>query len=128
MENFSRRSFLQAVGLLAAGSVVSLPANAFGLRRKLRVTLVGTGIRGISFWGRRLVEQYPDQLEFVGLSDINPGRLQYGKEFMQVDCPTFVNYKEMLQKVKPDLVIVCTTDAAHHEQIIDGLADRKSVV
>lgn len=122
MESFSRRSFLQSVALLAAGSVVSLPVNAFGLSRKLRVTLVGTGIRGISFWGRRLVEQYPDQLEFVGLSDINPGRLQYGKEYMKVNCPTFVSFKEMLHTTKPDLVIVCTTDSSHHEQIIEGLA------
>lgn len=76
MAGFSRRSFLYALGMLAAGSTASLPVNAFGLQRKLKVVLVGTGVRGISFW-RRLVEQYPDQLQFVGLSDINPGRATY---------------------------------------------------
>lgn len=99
-----------------------MPSQGFGLGRKLRVVLVGTGVRGISFWGRRLAEQYPEQLEFVGLSDINPGRLQFGKEYMKVDCPTFVDFDAMLRQTKPDLVIVCTTDSSHHEQIIKGLA------
>ncbi len=122
MDKFSRRSFLQAVALLAAGAAIPLPSQGFGLGRKLRVVLVGTGVRGISFWGRRLAEQYPAQLEFVGLSDINPGRLQFGKEYMKVDCPTFVDFDAMLRQTKPDLVIVCTTDSSHHEQIINGLA------
>lgn len=122
MDKFSRRSFLHAVALLAAGSAIPLPSHAFGLGRKLRIVLVGTGVRGISFWGRRLAEQYPEQLEFVGLSDINPGRLQFGKEYMKVDCPTFVDFDAMLRQTKPDLVIVCTTDSSHHEQIIQGLA------
>jgi len=69
-----------------------------------------------------LVEQFPETLEFVGLSDINPGRLKYAKEYMGVSCPTFVNYDEMLRKTKPDLIMVCTTDASHHELIIKGLA------
>src|SRR5690606_33687032 len=121
MANFSRRSFLYAEGVLAAGSDVSLPANAFGLQRKLRVVLVGTGVRGISFWGRRLVEQYPDQLECVGLSDINPGRLDFAKSYMQVECPVFVDFDAMVSQTKPDLVIVCTKDSTHHEFIIRGL-------
>ncbi|WP_262249386.1 Gfo/Idh/MocA family protein [Parapedobacter soli] len=120
--NFSRRSFLMAVGMLAAGSAVPLPTNAFGVGRKLRITLVGTGVRGISFWGRRLVEDYPDLLEFVGLSDINPGRLKYAKEYMKVNCPVFVDFDEMVQRTKPDLIIVCTKDSTHHEFIIKGLA------
>ena len=119
--NYSRKEFLHVLGMLAGGTAISIPANAFGLQRKLRVTLVGTGVRGISFWGRRLVEQYPDLLEFVGLSDINPGRLQYAKEYMKVNCPIFVNFDEMLQKTKPDLVLVCTKDSTHHEFIIKGL-------
>ncbi|SHN32383.1 Oxidoreductase family, C-terminal alpha/beta domain [Cyclobacterium lianum] len=122
MENkFSRRSFLHAVSLLAAGTALTAPLKGFGMNRKLRVTLVGTGVRGTSFWGRRLVEQYPDILEFVGLSDINPGRLEYALEYMKVDCPTFVDFDEMLAQTKPDLVIVTTMDSTHHEFIIKGL-------
>jgi predicted dehydrogenase len=109
--------------MLAAGSMMTAPAWGFGLKpnEKLKVVLVGTGVRGTSFWGRRLVEQYPDILEFVGLSDINPGRLEYAKEYMKVDCPTFINFEEMVNQTQPDLVIVTTKDSTHHEFIIKGL-------
>ena len=109
--------------MLAAGSMMTAPAWGFGLKpnEKLKVALVGTGVRGTSFWGRRLVEQYPDILEFVGLSDINPGRLDYAKEYMKVDCPTFINFEEMVNQTQPDLVIVTTKDSTHHEFIIKGL-------
>lgn len=121
MDNISRRSFLTSVSMLAAGTVMTAPS--FGLKNnaKLKVVLVGTGVRGTSFWGKRLVEQYPDLLEFVGLCDINPGRLAYAKAYMKVDCPTFLNFEEMINQVKPDLVIVTTKDSTHHEFIIKGL-------
>src|SRR5690606_7861690 len=92
MTTFSRRDFLYALSMLAAGTAVSMPKTGLGMQRKLRVVLVGTGVRGTSFWGKRLVEQYPDLLEFVGLSDINPGRLAFAKTYMGVQCPTFVDF------------------------------------
>ena len=109
--------------MLAAGSMLTVPAWGFGLKatEKLKVVLVGTGVRGTSFWGRRLVEQYSDLLEFVGISDINEGRLAYAKEFMKVNCPTFTNFDEMIEKTQPDLVIVTTKDSTHHEFIVKGL-------
>ncbi|WP_222845940.1 Gfo/Idh/MocA family protein [Flavilitoribacter nigricans] len=118
---FSRRNFLTAVSMLAAGSALSSPLH-FGMgNKKLRVVLTGTGVRGTSFWGRRLVDEYPDIMEFVGLCDINPGRLAYAKEYMGVDCPTFTNFEEMINTVKPDLVIVTTKDSTHHQFIVKGL-------
>jgi len=84
--------------------------------------LVGTGIRGTSFWGKRLVEEYSDIIEFVGLSDPNAGRLEYAKTYIGADCPTFINFDEMLDRSKPDLVIVTSPDATHHQYIIKGLA------
>lgn len=118
----SRRTFLTTVSMLAGGSMVSLPSWGFGLGgAKLKVTLVGTGVRGTSFWGKRLVEEYGDILEFVGLCDNNPGRLAYGKKYIGVNCPTFTNFEEMVATTKPDLVIVTTKDANHHEFIIKGL-------
>ncbi|MEZ4826373.1 MAG: Gfo/Idh/MocA family oxidoreductase [Bacteroidia bacterium] len=120
--NVSRRRFLTSVSMLAAGSMMPLPAWGFGLgQKKLRVVLVGTGIRGTTFWGRRLVEQYSDFLEFVGLCDINPGRVAYAKTFMKVSCPVFTNFEEMVNQTKPDLVIVTTKDSTHHKFIIKGL-------
>ncbi|MDT0645138.1 Gfo/Idh/MocA family oxidoreductase [Zunongwangia sp. F260] len=117
----SRRIFLKSVSALAAGTMI-LPSWGFGLdNRKLKVVLVGTGVRGTSFWGKRLVEKYSDSLEFVGLCDINPGRLEYAKNYMEVDCPTFLDFRTMINSSRPDLVIVTTVDATHHEFIIQGL-------
>ncbi|MEL6943252.1 MAG: Gfo/Idh/MocA family oxidoreductase [Bacteroidota bacterium] len=119
--NFTRRKFLTSVSMLAASSLVARPIRSFGLSRKLKVCLVGTGVRGISFWGKRLVEQYPDLLEFVGLCDINPGRLEYALEYMNIKCPTFGDFEKMVNETQPDLIIVTTKDSTHHEFIIKGL-------
>ncbi|MBY5960220.1 Gfo/Idh/MocA family oxidoreductase [Membranicola marinus] len=120
--SLNRRNFIEALGMLAAGTMINAPAKALGLYgRKLKVTLVGTGVRGTSFWGKRLVDQYPDLLEFVGLADINPGRLEYAKEYMGVNCPVYTDFDQMLTEQNPDLVIVTTVDSTHHEFIIKGL-------
>ena len=119
--NTSRRKFLSSISMLAASSALPVHAFDFGKTKKLKVALVGTGIRGITFWGKRLVDEYSEILEFVGLSDINPGRLEYGKNYIGASCPTFVNFDEMLKSAKPDLVIVTTKDSTHHEFIIKGL-------
>ena len=119
--NQSRRKFLTSISMLSASTMVPITSFGFGTQNKLRVCLVGTGIRGITFWGKRLVDQYSDILEFVGLSDINPGRLEYGKGYIGTSCPTFVNFDEMLRTCNPDLLIVTTMDSTHHEFIVKGL-------
>ena len=117
----SRRRFISSISMLAASSAMPLHAFNFGKSERLKVTLVGTGVRGTSFWGKRLVDQYSDILEFVGLCDINPGRLAYAKEYIGAKCPTFTDFEKMVNKTKPDLVIVTTKDSTHHEYIIKGL-------
>lgn len=118
----TRRSFLKSISMLAAA--VALPPSSFAFgkgNQKLKVCLVGTGIRGNSFWGKRLVDKYSEILEFVGLCDNNPGRLAYAKKYIGVNCPTFSDFEKMINDTKPDLVIVTTKDSNHHEFIIKGL-------
>ncbi len=121
MNNISRRSFLASVSMLAAGTALTSPLTGFNSRKPLKVVLVGTGVRGISFWGKRLVEQYPEQLSFVGLCDINPGRVRFAKKYMGVDCPVYTDFDKMIAESQPDLIIVTTKDSTHHEFIINGL-------
>ena len=120
MEN-QRRHFLKSVSMLAASSAFPINAFSFGKNKKLRVTLVGTGIRGSSFWGKRLVDQYSEIIEFVGLCDINPGRLEYAKNYIGTNCKTYIDFDLMLSQQNPDLIIVCTVDSTHHQFIIKGL-------
>ncbi|HAX96854.1 MAG TPA: 4,5-dihydroxyphthalate dehydrogenase [Prolixibacteraceae bacterium] len=88
---------------------------------KTRIAMVGTGVRGVGFWGRRIKQEYGDIIEFVALCDINPGRLEYAKKQIGVSCPVFTNFDEMMAKIKPDLLIVTTVDSTHDEFIVKGL-------
>ena len=82
----SRRDFVAAS--TASALFASAPIFAAGQRR--RVALVGTGIRGTGFWGKYLNDNYSDVVNYVGLCDINPGRLEYALEYMGIDAPYLV--------------------------------------
>ncbi len=124
MKNISRRSFIEKSGVATAGAMVApgfISGNTFAKTSKKRIALVGTGIRGITFWGNRVLREYGELVEFVGLCDINPGRLEFGKKYIGVSCPTFTNFEEMMARTKPDMLIVTTVDATHHQFVIKGL-------
>lgn len=129
----SRRDFMTKSGSLLAGSFFIHPiAEALTLwdkpDMKMKIALIGTGVRGCSMFGRDVVREYGDQIEFVGLSDKNEGRLRYGKEFIGVDCPLYADADKMLAEAKPDVLIVTTMDSTHHEFIIKGLNSGINVI
>lgn len=103
------------IGAVESNSMTNAPA------KKTRVALVGTGSRGNSMWGASLVRDYPDYLEFVGLCDKNPGRVEVGKKSIRVSCPTYTDFDKMMKETKPELLIVTTMDSTHHEFIIKGM-------
>ena len=116
-----RRKFLGAAGAAALGAAAAplmdaSPALAQS-SGKLKVALVGTGIRGSGLWGKTLNDKYNDVVEFVGLCDINPLRVEFVKKYMGVSCPTFTDFDEMIAKTKPDSVIVTTKDCFHAKYI-----------
>jgi len=123
MKNLDRRQFLNTAGVLTAGTLLTNPLQSFGntSQAKMKLALAGTGIRGTSFWGKAIVERYPNETEFVALFDHNPGRLEYAKQFMGIDCPVFTDFEAMINEAKPDYIIVTTVDATHHQFIIKGL-------
>ncbi len=125
-----RRSFLKTSGVAAGASVLAgmEGVSAKSTLAKKRVALVGTGVRGTSFWGKNLVDRYGDILEFVALADINQGRLNYAQKYMGVSCPTFTDFDQMMQEIKPDVLIVTTVDSTHHEFIIKGLEAGMQVI
>jgi predicted dehydrogenase len=118
----SRREFVKVTGAAAVGASL-FPGEAFAQpRARRRYAIVGTGDRGSGMWGRDLAQRYPDLLEFVGLCDINPKRAAVARDFIGAKgCPTFTNFDEMIDKAKPDLLMVTTVDGFHHEYIIKGL-------
>jgi predicted dehydrogenase len=123
--NFSRRDFLATSGKAFAGVALASPLacgiSAQSPAKKMRLAIVGTGVRACGMYGRELVKEYSDYAEIAGLCDINPGRLAYAKSYIGANCPTFTEFDKMLSDTKPDKLIVTTVDSTHHEQIIRGL-------
>jgi len=114
---------MTVTGAAAAAASVLPGSTAWGAARegRRRYALVGTGVRGNSMWGRGLVARYADTVEFVGLCDVNPLRVEVAKRDLGVSCPTFTRLEDMLGAVKPEVLMVTTVDAAHAECIVTAL-------
>jgi predicted dehydrogenase len=124
--NLNRRKFIATTGA-ALTSAMILPginivsAKSTFAEQKKRVAIVGTGIRALGMWSKDVIGHYGDRMEFVGLCDINPGRLEYFKKATALTCPVYTDFEKMMREVKPDTLIVTTVDATHHEFIIKGM-------
>lgn len=92
--------------------------------KKHRYVLVGTGGRARFFY-EALVSQYRETSELVGFCDINPARLEYAVNTLKEKYPDYPEirtyladqFDEMIEKEKPDTVIVTTIDRTHHRYI-----------
>jgi predicted dehydrogenase len=124
----NRRKFVQKTGLLTAGSLFLNAPNLVGTTNKLKLAMVGTGIRGISFWGKAVLDNFSQQVEFIGLCDINPGRVAVAKQYLQANCPTYTDFDKMLTEIKPDYLIVTTVDSTHDYFIIKALEKGINVI
>ncbi|UBM58154.1 Gfo/Idh/MocA family oxidoreductase [Marinilongibacter aquaticus] len=124
MKNLNRRDFIGKTGLAAAGimgasSLREVFASSTGAKKK--VALVGTGVRGLGMWSKPVLAEFSDIVEFVGLSDINEGRLKYAQEYLGGNIPIYGDFDEMMKATKPDILIVSTVDATHSDFIIRGM-------
>ena len=120
----TRKDFLKTTGALAGGALISAPAisKASGhFRNKRRLALVGTGVRGVSMFGRSLRQNYSDSVDLISICDINPGRLKVAQEYIGGELPMYTDLSEMLTQEKPDVLIVTSRDDVHHEHIITGM-------
>lgn len=81
--------------------------------------MVGTGSRGTAMWGKSLVDDYGEQLEFVALCDANQKRAAYAKKHLNIDVPLYQasDFVKMILETKPDMVIVTTTDCFHAKYV-----------
>src|SRR5215213_2328881 len=116
----NRRTFVKNTGTIAAGSLIAPHLFASDLAKK-KIAMVGTGDRGTSMWGRPVIEEFRDQVEFVGLCDINPGRVQTAKELLKLNCATYTDFDKMMKETKPDMLIVTTVDGTHEQFIVKGM-------
>ena len=118
--NIERREFLAkgtraVIGISALGMFGNTSYASEGTGKKLKIALIGTGSRGSGTWGKELLQQYNDYVEFVALCDINPKRVEFAKKYIGTDAPTYLakDFDQMVQQTKPDVVIVTTVDSFH---------------
>jgi len=126
-----RRKFITTSTVAAAGAILSsIPGISAAkndklkgtvLPKKKRIALIGTGSRGTSMWGIDVIKDYSDYVEYVGLCDINPGRVEAAKKYMGATCKTFTDFEIMMKEVKPDILIVTVMDSLHDKYIIRGM-------
>ncbi|MEP7258491.1 MAG: Gfo/Idh/MocA family oxidoreductase [Flavitalea sp.] len=115
-----RRDFVKSAGVVSAGAFLSTDM-ILGPVKKKKIAMVGTGGRGIGMWGLPVIKDFGQVASFVGLCDINPGRLQTAKAMLGLSCPTYTDFDKMMKETKPDELIVTTVDATHSEFIVKGM-------
>jgi predicted dehydrogenase len=94
---------------------------------KKKYALVGTGGRAEFFYGA-LAEGFRDRTELVAFCDINAVRLSYANRLLKEKYahPEIAVYgadefDAMIEKEKPDTIIVTTMDRTHHKYIIRAM-------
>src|SRR5687767_4642488 len=88
--NPSSREFVTTAGGAAvAASLLSRGVYARpAAGKKLRYALIGTGIRAHRMWGAPIAKHFSDVVDFVGLCDINPRRVEVSRVLYGLSCPT----------------------------------------
>ena len=115
--DFIRKSSISAAALGAVAMAGPLSTLASPAEKKVRVALVGTGIRGSTTWGMNLIRDVGDYVEIVGLCDINSKRVEVANKWMGGRIPTFTDFDRMVRETRPDKVIVTTMDSKHAQYV-----------
>jgi predicted dehydrogenase len=123
----TRREFVATTGAATVGAIAASSGIAHA-QTKMRYAIVGTGVRAIGMWGRSIAERFSDAVDFVGLCDINPLRVEVAKRRMGVSCPTFTSLDAMLDQAKPTHLMVTTVDAFHSDCIVKALQKGVNVI
>jgi len=117
----NRRRFL--VSIAAGGAALQAPfivAQSSG--RKLRTALIGSG-----WWGKNILQEAmaSGRCRIVALCDADSSTIEVVAEQVtdrSADKPKgYVDYRELLDKEKPDIAIIATPDHWHAVQTIDAL-------
>ena len=125
----SRRKFLAVSGAIAGTTLVNpksqiLAGNVAGLNQrtgKTKIAVVGTGHRATGMWGDSVLRDYSNYVEYVGLCDKNPGRLETGSQMIGANCPTYTDFEQMMRETKPDQLIITTDDNTHDYFVEKGM-------
>ena len=85
----------------------------------IRVGVIGLGRAGYGMQCQELAAR-PDKYTIVAGCDIRPERLARFTELTGVTA-TYLDWKDLLREIKPDVVDVCTPNGVHAPAVIDAL-------
>jgi len=110
---YTRRQFLQqaAVASVAAGTLQVHPQEVF---RKYRTALIGCG-----WWGKNILREAiaSKKVRITALCDVDRTQAQSAREMVHEqtgDLPNlYEDYRELLQRERPEIIIVATPDHWH---------------
>lgn len=130
----NRRRFLKTSTLAAGGALLVGPAaRALGANERIRVGIVGMGVRGKYHAGSLvdIAKQGLANVEVAAISELwAPWRVQAVariKEQSGREPQAFVRYPDMLEKGGVDAVIVTTPDFWHVPVLLDAIRAGKDV-
>ena len=123
----NRKDFIKNTGLTAAGMAVLPSGNVFAsAEQKVRMALIGTGLRGQNHLGLLLRRPDVDLVAVCDVSDVmlasaKDAVVKSGKKMPQVYTGDDYAWKRLLEKEKPDAVIIATPWEWHKPMIIGAL-------
>lgn len=86
-----------------------------------KYVLAGASARGLGMFAKPMVENFGDVAKLAGIFDINRTRAEYARKNTDPEARVYTDFDRMMQELKPDAVIVATTDKYHHKYIIKAL-------
>jgi len=94
------------------------------MKEKIKIALVGYG-----YWGNNLLRNmaFHPNCNVVGMSEQNLARRQKAAG-LYPHIPTFENYQDMLDKAKPEAVVIATPPANHADIAINAIASGAHVL
>jgi predicted dehydrogenase len=116
----NRRKFL--IRTAAASTILSTSPYILGQTGKYRAALIGCG-----WWGKNILREAiaSQQCQIIGLCDADENAMEIGADQvndLNGDKPkSYRHHQELLEKEKPDIVIIATPDHWHALQTIDAL-------
>ena len=123
-----RRTFVKNSGLattlLAATSVIGATGYALTGSKKLKVGVIGTGVRGK---GLLNIINGIDQIEVIACCDTLDFRLAEGLKIAGKNAVGYTDYKEVLANKEVDAVIVTVPFYLHSQVAMDALDAEKHV-
>jgi len=124
--NVSRRSFMKSAGVVAGtAAVAGFSAKSYAQNEKVRLGIIGTGAQGrIAHMGEGL-RVHDDKIQIVAICDVwnksKTDALKVLADQGKAAVPTYVDYREMLEKEELDAVLIATPLYLHHQMVMDSL-------